>query len=401
MRHFFLAFAGSMALCATPAGAQNALPDGVAELYRTYQGAEEGGDPIAIVEAADAVFRAAERARVDDETLAVLAENLGYYAQAARQYERAYDAWRFSARRTERAQGEGVVSGYRWQQAALAAHALGDADDARRCAINASEGFEAAEQLEDEFIVQTAVESHLLAAQLNAQSGEYEHAGRAADRALALFDEQARASDRLHAMALYFAGFRDVVEGAFDDGALRLHLAADMFEMLSSGTRDGRVAHLLSELARRRHAEESVGRRVYLNQSDGLAAARETYRAAFEERILLHPMYSERGLAHRERDRDAGHTATPEDAQPLVRTEPPYPRSAAERGHQGFVIVEFDITADGEVVNPDVLVSVPGGVFDGVVVGTVLSWEYAPTGEGGEELVRENIGSSFTFQLFN
>jgi periplasmic protein TonB len=40
---------------------------------------------------------------------------------------------------------------------------------------------------------------------------------------------------------------------------------------------------------------------------------------------------------------------------PLVRMEPTYPRRAAERGIEGWVTVEFTVTADGTVADPFVI----------------------------------------------
>ncbi|MGA0934010.1 MAG: energy transducer TonB [Pseudohongiellaceae bacterium] len=44
--------------------------------------------------------------------------------------------------------------------------------------------------------------------------------------------------------------------------------------------------------------------------------------------------------------------------------QPQYPYAAARRGLKGFVIVEFDVSEVGAVINPEILVSVPEGAFD-------------------------------------
>ena len=41
-----------------------------------------------------------------------------------------------------------------------------------------------------------------------------------------------------------------------------------------------------------------------------------------------------------------------------------YPRKALRLAKEGYVIVEFDVSADGDVIDPFVLESEPAGLFD-------------------------------------
>lgn len=63
---------------------------------------------------------------------------------------------------------------------------------------------------------------------------------------------------------------------------------------------------------------------------------------------------------------------------PIVRIEPRYPASAAEKGIEGHVDLSFVITPDGKTADITVLDSQPEGVFDEAVVDALERWRYAP-----------------------
>ena len=69
---------------------------------------------------------------------------------------------------------------------------------------------------------------------------------------------------------------------------------------------------------------------------------------------------------------------------PLVRTPPLYPPQAKRRGIEGEVVVEFTVTARGEVKEPRIIESRPPGVFDRAVLATVKRWRFKPKMKDGK-----------------
>ncbi len=66
------------------------------------------------------------------------------------------------------------------------------------------------------------------------------------------------------------------------------------------------------------------------------------------------------------------------DIIPLVRIQPQYPREAAIRRLEGWVKVEFTITAAGTVSSPRVVESEPSRVFDREAIRAILKWKFKP-----------------------
>ncbi len=62
-----------------------------------------------------------------------------------------------------------------------------------------------------------------------------------------------------------------------------------------------------------------------------------------------------------------------------VRVLPIYPKRALQRGREGHVTVEFDITARGTVVNEKVVEAAPPGVFDDAALDALRQYRYSPS----------------------
>jgi TonB family protein len=71
-------------------------------------------------------------------------------------------------------------------------------------------------------------------------------------------------------------------------------------------------------------------------------------------------------------------------ATPIMRVNPEYPKDAAEKGVEGSVILEFDITKKGSTDNIKVIESFPKGTFDSSAVDALKQWEYKPRIQGGQ-----------------
>lgn len=72
---------------------------------------------------------------------------------------------------------------------------------------------------------------------------------------------------------------------------------------------------------------------------------------------------------------------------PLVSaTGATYPPEAREAGVEGFVVVRYDVDAEGRVINARVVESTPRGVFDEAALAAVTRWRFRPP--GGEDASR-------------
>ncbi|MCT6700473.1 M56 family metallopeptidase [Rheinheimera sp. 4Y26] len=71
-----------------------------------------------------------------------------------------------------------------------------------------------------------------------------------------------------------------------------------------------------------------------------------------------------------------------DNAAPISRVEPRYPLEAAQNKIEGYVVAQFDISAEGKVQNVKILKSVPAQVFDKESVRALEQWTYAKTMAG-------------------
>ncbi|HLF29839.1 MAG TPA: energy transducer TonB [Xanthomonadales bacterium] len=87
------------------------------------------------------------------------------------------------------------------------------------------------------------------------------------------------------------------------------------------------------------------------------------------------------------------------DIIPLVRINPDYPPRAVSRGIEGYVIVQFTITATGMVKDVIVVDAKPKGMFDDAAVRAVQRWRYNPKVEEGVAVERVGVQTMLTFHL--
>lgn len=87
------------------------------------------------------------------------------------------------------------------------------------------------------------------------------------------------------------------------------------------------------------------------------------------------------------------------DVVPLVRIEPEYPTRAAQRGIEGYVVVQFTITPAGTIKDARVIQSEPNGVFDAAALSAVSRWKYNPKMEAGTAVARAGVQVKLAFQL--
>jgi len=87
------------------------------------------------------------------------------------------------------------------------------------------------------------------------------------------------------------------------------------------------------------------------------------------------------------------------DVIPLVRIEPQYPNRAANRGIEGWVLVQFTITPAGTVKDAAVVDAAPKGYFEEAALKAIGRWRYNPKVEGGVAVERRGIQVVLRFQI--
>ena len=87
------------------------------------------------------------------------------------------------------------------------------------------------------------------------------------------------------------------------------------------------------------------------------------------------------------------------NALPIARVEPDYPRREAARGIEGYVIVEFDVSETGRVIDPRILGAEPPSVFDRAAIQAVGQWKYNPRIQNGKPVKMLNLRTRFSFSL--
>jgi protein TonB len=87
------------------------------------------------------------------------------------------------------------------------------------------------------------------------------------------------------------------------------------------------------------------------------------------------------------------------DTMPLVRINPDYPPRAANRGIEGWVLVEFTITAAGTVRDARVIDSSPKGYFEDAALKAIGRWRYNPKVQEGVAVERVGVRVRLSFNL--
>jgi len=88
-----------------------------------------------------------------------------------------------------------------------------------------------------------------------------------------------------------------------------------------------------------------------------------------------------------------------QDVMPLVRINPEYPSRALSSSIEGWVLVQFTITATGAVKDPIVVDSEPPRVFDSSALKAVARWRYNPKVEGGVPVERVGVQTTIRFEI--
>lgn len=86
------------------------------------------------------------------------------------------------------------------------------------------------------------------------------------------------------------------------------------------------------------------------------------------------------------------------DIVPLVRVQPVYPSRANALGIEGWVEVEFTISAAGTVVDP-VVVASSSGIFHSATLRAIRKWKYRPRIVDGQPVERTGVRVQLIYEL--
>ena len=84
---------------------------------------------------------------------------------------------------------------------------------------------------------------------------------------------------------------------------------------------------------------------------------------------------------------------------PIVKVQPIYPRRAQTRGIEGYVLLEFVVTATGAVRDPVVIEAKPPGIFDRAAVNAALKFKYKPKVVNSEPIEVAGVRNLIKFEL--
>ena len=76
-----------------------------------------------------------------------------------------------------------------------------------------------------------------------------------------------------------------------------------------------------------------------------------------------------------------------------------YPEAARNQGLQGSVEVAYDVSAEGRVINAQIVSAEPSGVFEDAALSAVRSWRFRPGRRKGVESLYTGLVSTIEFKF--
>lgn len=98
----------------------------------------------------------------------------------------------------------------------------------------------------------------------------------------------------------------------------------------------------------------------------------------------------------------SGISLAPGDSEylPVVKVAPVYPRTALQRGIEGWVLLEFTVTKQGSTTNIVVVDSEPAGsTFHSAAIKAAEKFKYKPRTEDGQPIEVPGVRNKIIFQL--
>jgi protein TonB len=87
------------------------------------------------------------------------------------------------------------------------------------------------------------------------------------------------------------------------------------------------------------------------------------------------------------------------EAIPYFRAPPEYPPAAQTKGVEGWVQVQFSISAAGTVKDAFVVDASPRGTFEDAALKAIARWRYQPKIDGGVAVERVGLQTIIRFEL--
>ncbi|MBC6905613.1 energy transducer TonB [Saccharophagus sp. K07] len=84
---------------------------------------------------------------------------------------------------------------------------------------------------------------------------------------------------------------------------------------------------------------------------------------------------------------------------PTMLVQPSYPAVAANKGIEGYVDVEFDVTPTGATDNIRVIAAVPPKVFDAETIRAVKRWKFSPVIRDGQPIAYKGLVHRVNFEM--
>lgn len=356
------AFSGALA---------QSLPRSVADPYLRYQAAQEAGDLVAAQAAAGEAYNAAVAAGLDRGTIGVLAEIYGFSASQNGDTGIAFDLLRTAAEIADETRASASDRAWRWSLAAEAADAFGQTDlamvhaDASLAALAEFRVLSEADQ-------PIAADMHYLRMRILRARGDIAGAGSAAARALTAYRAAGRELDGQYGLIFYNLGAADYAAERWADARTHYRFAVALLNDAGASEQAVWSAWTFAELSRLLNEDEEGGRDApsYPDiaaemDAQNRAAARQLERADYLEI-------------------DGFQEAEVEDAD-----EVEFPDQAGNQ--QGFVLVRFDVDAQGRTENVRAVFQQPRGVFADAATDAISRRVYTPARIGNDAVRREGM----------
>ena len=84
-----------------------------------------------------------------------------------------------------------------------------------------------------------------------------------------------------------------------------------------------------------------------------------------------------------------------------MRSDPDYPPGPLASGTEGWVQVQFSVTATGSVRDAVVVASEPRTIFDDAALKAIARWRYNPRVEDGVAVERVGLQTIIRFEIEN
>jgi protein TonB len=94
-----------------------------------------------------------------------------------------------------------------------------------------------------------------------------------------------------------------------------------------------------------------------------------------------------------------GLSASDGEYLPIVKVAPIYPRRAQSRGIEGYCIIEYTVTKNGSIRDPQAIDCQPAGIFERASLKASLKFKYKPRVVDGEAIEVAGVQNKFTYEL--